>query len=331
MRKIKFTAFLTAILMILSFAITSNSFAALEKNSANWENLTDDKATELLYSAWDGGKESFVIVFYRDTCAYSRNSVPMFLNYAKTNDMKIYGISDTDYPNWNTWMKFFSGKGSVGFPVAIAYNYDKGLIHADDSIRSEESLSEFMKKAGFGTSSSAGANNSAFSDVPSDSRFFEAVSHLVDEGVLSGYADGSFKPHNNITRAEAAAVITRAAKLPDNSSKSSYSDVDDNHWARKYIMAASVNGIINGIGNGKFEPNENVTRNQIIKMLVCMLGLENSAQQSGGWPYGYAYVANRNGIIDNNTNILIFTSDYGDKAATRGEVSEMVYKALKAQ
>lgn len=67
------------------------------------------------------------------------------------------------------------------------------------------------------------------------------------------------------------------------------------------VPAIADMGIISGYGNGEFRPNNSVTYAQIIKMLVCAWGLENQAQQEGGYPNGYIAVAKLVGFTDGVT------------------------------
>ncbi len=166
-----------------------------------------------------------------------------------------------------------------------------------------------------------------FSDVPSDSPFYEAVRNLAEQDIISGYDDGTFLPNNTITRAEAATIIVRAGGYSlSNAKKSTYKDVPDKHWARKYIMVATKEGILSGMGNGNFAPEDAVTYNQIIKMIVCLAGLEKDAHANGGWPDGYLETAYENEIITKK-EYKAFLSD-GNEKATRGYVALYLYNAL---
>lgn len=167
-----------------------------------------------------------------------------------------------------------------------------------------------------------------FKDVSSGDSYYEAVYKLSSDGVISGYTDGTFRPENSITRAEAASVIVRAARMDNNSAPgSAYSDVPENHWARKYIMIATKAGILSGTGGKKFQPDGKVTYNQMLKMVVCMRGLEETAVQKGGWPMGYAEVAYGEEFIDAYLYNAIKKSSYGSENISRGEMAEILYKA----
>lgn len=170
-----------------------------------------------------------------------------------------------------------------------------------------------------------------FTDVSQDSLYNDAVTYLCQNGILKGYEDGTFRPDGKITRAEAATVIVRAANIPLTSQGTTvYVDVPEKHWAVQYITAATQAGIIVGDGNGTFKPEGNVTYNQILKMVVCMLGLEKEATQNGGWPLGYVNTAYDKGIIDYTMYNLVSRGNLGDSPALRKDVALYVYNSLKS-
>ena len=167
-----------------------------------------------------------------------------------------------------------------------------------------------------------------FPDVPTSHEHYDAITALSEKGIINGYSDGTFKPNGNITRAEAATIIARAAELGKSSKASLYYDVATGSWACGYIMAATDAGIINGFGAGKFSPNGTVTYNQMIKMIVCMIGLEDQALKNGGWPLGYVTTASRHGIIDSSTSTSIRYKGLGNTPIARQKVAAFLYNAL---
>lgn len=163
-----------------------------------------------------------------------------------------------------------------------------------------------------------------FPDV-SDSAFYAtAVETLADLGILQGDSHGNFNPNNTITRAEAATIVCRMLGVESEAKTlktSKFSDVSSNHWAVGYISKAAELGIIDGYGNGKFGPSDSVTKQQIIKMLVCAWGYEEEAKNTGGWPSGYTQLAVHLQIADNVSSI-----DPG--SAIRSDVAIWVYNTL---
>ena len=168
-----------------------------------------------------------------------------------------------------------------------------------------------------------------YSDIPEYSPYYEAVSYLSEQGILTGYGDGTFLPDNTITRAEAATIITRAAGLGDMLIyEAKFTDVDYEHWAFANIIRVSDAGIIDGMGDGTFRPDDDVTYYQIIKMIVCMMGREAEAIENGGYPYGYADTAFYSGIIDASTHYQLEYGYKGLASATRGDVAKYIYNAM---
>ena len=161
-----------------------------------------------------------------------------------------------------------------------------------------------------------------YTDVAEDASEYTAVSTLSSLGILTGYEDGSFNPTGDITRAEFCAVVCRAlgAKV-SGSAVTGFSDVAADHWASAYISYVAGLGIVNGMGDGTFAPDANVTFEQAVKMLVVALGFEPMAAQKGGYPTGYMVVANTYGITE-------AISAVQDAAASRAVVAQLVYNAL---
>ena len=140
-------------------------------------------------------------------------------------------------------------------------------------------------------------------------------------GIITGYEDGTFGPDKNITRAEFATIVARSFNLTEASTAETFSDVPADHWAKGYIGAAKNAGIINGFEDGTFKPNDNVTEEQAVKMIVAALGYTEEATAAGGYPDGYIKVASDKKI---NADLVIS----GKKDATRGRVAIMLYNSL---
>ena len=115
----------------------------------------------------------------------------------------------------------------------------------------------------------------------------EAVSTMVSLGVISGKEDGSyFDPAGSLTRAEACTLIARmlgGGKDPilGSNVKSSFSDTQG-HWAESYVAYCANLGIIAGVGDGSFRPNDVLTGSAAAKMLVCALGYKPEFEGIGG-------------------------------------------------
>ncbi|MDY0234983.1 MAG: S-layer homology domain-containing protein [Gudongella sp.] len=159
--------------------------------------------------------------------------------------------------------------------------------------------------------------------------FEDAVVRLQGLEVLIGYPDGSFKPSNNITRAEYSAVVARIKGLEQAASSSMgstiFGDVPANFWASGYINESVQAGLIKGMGiyNGinTFGPQLNITYEQAVTLVVRALGYEAEAEANGGYPMGHLMIAAREGLLQDVNGTL-------GTLATRGLVAQLTYNAL---
>lgn len=165
-----------------------------------------------------------------------------------------------------------------------------------------------------------------FSDVTEKTENHEAIEVLSNRGILGGYPDGTFRPEATVTRAEAAAVIVRMMDYELDDTPSAYTDVANDFWGRAYIMAATREGILTGMGNGRFAPQDPVTYPQYVKMLVCAVGAGDTAEKAGGWPMGYVDTAKKLEIINPLQRVIVKQSM--DRPAPRSVVAGYAYATM---
>ena len=173
----------------------------------------------------------------------------------------------------------------------------------------------------------------AFSDQ-SKIKNTEAVDACTALNIIGGYPDGSFKPEGNITRAEVTKMICVAlngGKEPNLATNATptFSDVRTNAnsaWAEKYIESCASQGIVSGVGGGKFAPAGNVTGTQLAKMLLVSLGYksENEGFTGNAWATNVNTVASAKGLYEGLESID------PSAAITRDNAAQMVWNALNA-
>ncbi|MEG2380387.1 MAG: S-layer homology domain-containing protein [Oscillospiraceae bacterium] len=167
-----------------------------------------------------------------------------------------------------------------------------------------------------------------FNDVKSTDNYYEAIETLSKLGIITGddqNNDGvmDFRPNDTITRAEVAVIVSRIQGMNSLApQKTTFTDVAADYWAAGYIASAASLGIVNGMGDGTFEPETNVKYEEVIKMLMVTLGYEPFAAQNGGYPTGYITAAQRHGVIDGVVGGGVGTD------APRGMVAQMTYNAI---
>ncbi len=173
----------------------------------------------------------------------------------------------------------------------------------------------------------------AFSDQ-SKIKNTEAVDACTALNIIGGYPDGSFKPEGNITRAEVTKMICVALNGGKNPAVSTnttptFSDVRNNAnaaWAEGYIESCAAQGIVSGVGGGKFAPNGNVTGVQMAKMLLVSLGYksENEGFTGNAWATNVNVRAAQKGLYEG-----LETMDT-NAALTRDNAAQMIWNALNA-
>ena len=110
-----------------------------------------------------------------------------------------------------------------------------------------------------------------------------AVQMLVDLGLISGYDDGTFRPGNFITREEVAKLVAILCTENPQAPADVYFYDAQNSWALDYIGYCAGQGIIAGDGMGSFRPKDNVTAQELAKMLLVILGQDPASYSGAGW------------------------------------------------
>ena len=130
----------------------------------------------------------------------------------------------------------------------------------------------------FAIETTAGRNNmeqydlvlriSPFYDIHANDWFFDAVTYIAERGIVQGVSSGKFDPDGTMNRAMAATMIYRlAAGEPEAEFTQSFYDVQHGRWYTIPISWAAQTGIVYGVGNGRFNPSENMTREEFVLVL----------------------------------------------------------------
>ena len=150
----------------------------------------------------------------------------------------------------------------------------------------------------------------------------EAIFDVSSLGIMQGFEDGTFREDELVTRAQFAKIAMAALNLANiEQCETNFADVPSDHWASGYVKFATDIGLINGMGDGTFAPEESVTLIQAAKIMVGVLGREIEATEKGGYPSGYLAVATDLSLFD-------YLEGATSGAMTRGEVAQLVSNAL---
>lgn len=174
-----------------------------------------------------------------------------------------------------------------------------------------------------------------FSDVDT-AWAIDNIEVLAARNIIKGKAAGKFDPKANITRAEVATILARVLNLDVKAATGKFSDVASGAWYAKEVEAAANAGIINGTGNGKFAPEDQITREQIATMIYRALEYKQGkittvpaisftdASKISAYAKNAVAVAASKGIVKGSENKF----NPADKA-TREQVAVMIYRLLE--
>lgn len=170
------------------------------------------------------------------------------------------------------------------------------------------------------------ASAAAFKDVSKSAKYAQAVDYVSSAGLMVGYGDGTFKPEKTVTRAEMATVLCKILGKDKNLKKdgSKFFDVPESHWSNGYVVAAAELGVVSGYGQKRFGPDETVTYEQALTMLVNALKLGDYAGKMGGYPDGYIAVADGYGLLEG-------VNGQKGKQQTRAEIATMLMNYSNAR
>lgn len=170
-----------------------------------------------------------------------------------------------------------------------------------------------------------------FSDINKNHWAKDMIEELATRGIIKGYADGSFHPNEFISRMHVAVLLTRAFPFDQVREATDFSDVPSTLPYYEAITILQQAGIVDG-SNGNFRPNENMTRAQLAKILVGVLGLKPKGTSSFAdvdsthWSTGYIAVLEREGIaLGDNGNFR------PNEPVTRAQFVAFLYRIIQIE
>ena len=150
-------------------------------------------------------------------------------------------------------------------------------------------------------------NSRQFADVPATSWAADAVAFASAHELFNGTAPGQFSPNLPMSRGMLAVVLHNLENNPAQALTGAFADVDNSQWYAEGVAWAEAQGIIGGYGNGRFGPNDNITREQLAVMLWRYSGSPAAtdrelhfadAHRASDWALDALRWATENGIIN---------------------------------
>lgn len=122
-----------------------------------------------------------------------------------------------------------------------------------------------------------------FTDVPDDHWASEGVQYVYDNGLMNGTSATTFSLDSKFSRAMFVTILGRMEGVdPADYGGTPFGDVNGVAWAKPYIQWASEKGIVNGVGGGKFAPNDPITREQYCTIVIRYM--DNTGKDFLGLP-----------------------------------------------
>ncbi len=106
-----------------------------------------------------------------------------------------------------------------------------------------------------------------FSDLDTAKWYHYDVDYALENGLMNGMGDGVFAPNGYLSRAMLVTILWRIEGEPSTNGGLDFADVAAGSWYEKAVAWASANGIVNGVSESKFAPNNNITREQIAAVM----------------------------------------------------------------
>lgn len=144
---------------------------------------------------------------------------------------------------------------------------------------------------------------SEFTDADANAWYHDGVHFVLENKLMSGYGDGKFGPADYTSRAMVAQILWNMEGKPASSYEMNYTDVASDAWYANAIRWATEKGVVTGYGDGKFGPDDNITREQLAEIIY------RYAQSKG---QGF-------------TGAWMFNLDYEDAASVSDSASEAMH------
>ena len=178
---------------------------------------------------------------------------------------------DATFAKVETTINFRDVKQSDYYYDAVKWAVEKGITEGTSagtfspnvSCTRAQMVTFLWRAAG---SPAPKSKTNPFQDISSTDYFYSAVLWAVENGITTGTDADAFSPNAKVNRAQTVTFLYRAAASPASGS-SSFGDVSEDAYYAKAVAWANENGITSGTGNGKFSPNADCTRGQIVTLL----------------------------------------------------------------
>jgi len=155
--------------------------------------------------------------------------------------------------------------------------------------------------------------------VETDNPYYDAIDYVEIYGIVEGYDDGTYRPDNEINRAEFTKILIEA-KFPGEAimGDDCFTDVPAATWYSKYVCFAKEQGILSGYADGSFKPAQSINLAEALKITLETY-FDDIPNVGGDWYQKYWDYADSLGLILDDW-------DSASQNLTRGEMAELIYR-----
>ncbi len=176
-----------------------------------------------------------------------------------------------------------------------------------------------------------------FNDVPTGYWAQTFIQELASRDIIKGFPDGGFRPNDLVTRAQFAAMLSKAVNKAPMRGEVTFVDVASNYWAANAIQKAYTTGFMAGYPGNVFEPTQNIPRVQILVSLAngsnysatqapaTILQVYSDAASIPNYAQNSVAAATENRLVVNYPNVQFLSPN---QSATRAEVAAFIYQSL---
>ncbi|MDM5276177.1 S-layer homology domain-containing protein [Paenibacillus silvae] len=222
---------------------------------------------------------------------------------------KIVKFNGTDQPGIEFEVTKFSTFSIVHINNSKSTSYIQG--YADGTFRPNQTVQRAEMAALLSCVLLPGSSGqipvASYKDMPSANWASDAITKVSQAGLMNGNTNGFFSPGRSITRAEMAVIIDRVLKKETTGITETSGAIDaasdiTQHWAKEAMQHVLASGIMSVSEQGKFRPDDAVTRAEAVTMLNRLLNIEAAAESSpmwkdvpaSHWAYGAIQAASQN-------------------------------------
>ncbi|ACT00509.1 S-layer homology domain-containing protein [Paenibacillus sp. JDR-2] len=257
----------------LKFLSTTSSFGGFAVDPLKKDNTVRIARTKVgAVDGLNGDAELATLTFERIASGASEISLTNVQVVNSKLDLKALSDAKTNVPNNVTFSDIKGHWAESAINQAMKLGFVNG--YPDNTFKPEREVTraEFVVMLAKALGLNGAEQKATFKDnIPTWAKPY--IETAVNQHIISGYTDGTFRPNNRITREEIAAIAIRALDMnTSNNTKLKFADTKQiAEWAKPYVALSNELGIMQGRGNNNFAPKAAATRAEAVTVILNIL------------------------------------------------------------